>query len=874
MVVPYVCLRCFREISRRNGQLRNASFISLRESVDRQDDNGTQRQGEEVVITGSAEPNKPQRQKKRVPFYKQYQEQRRPTGVDQVLETLFSSTKYQENVAQVSRYSRMPKEQQVDNSASQRSADRRLLELHKLLQRGDSRLDYIWGSCQQLLAEADWTNGDKAYRETGIVFRDILLAVCSKQQIVVHQTVVTPATVIEIYRKHGVMRYWWHQVLWAQLAQVVQLQNGFRDVTSEGDTNSKISRLLQNLLQVWHIFTDRYHMPGSPISIGVDAQKPAASGQRAAESKSPKEVVDQFLCLLPEHPNIGFASSVSAAAIMTIDFLDVENHPCSPRLSDFFRKIRHAGDLNIDVARAGLSGAGLPSEKIESVLKKWQAELGYYAKRRVVNRDSLGERKPIAGLDWSKKKMAMRMSDISMALKNADAEDITNLWENYLNCVNTDRSIDKPTNDWILAQFLSAFWAQRYANQAIEVWNHIVKLGQTPAPMHWTAMLTGCAQARDTISLQGIWTNMLRSNVKPDLHIWTTYIHGLIKNHKWQEGLQALEALGRTWKGRPAAGTPCTLSADTRYSPPPSTITPTIAPVHAALSALIDIQKPELTPTVMAWAKSQKLQLETYTFNILLKPIVRNGTQAQIQSHLAQMAEHKCAPDVVTFTILLNGIVSNRDSDFLNLPSEAQESTITSFLEDMEDKGVPPNHYTYAVLLEGLLGSEHAPRDSNNTKSSNIAAARTIIEHMRKRNISPNRYIYTIFVAHYFRSTPPNVQAVDTLWASIRHDGKTHQLDPVFYDRMIEGYADADEIEKALKFLRWMPNEGKSPGWTALWKVLLALDRAQEWDLCKELMRDVVDLNGGLLRHGQSSWTGKRQFYELVDELRAKGVVM
>lgn len=102
-----------------------------------------------------------------------------------------------------------------------------------------------------------------------------------------------------------------------------------------------------------------------------------------------------------------------------------------------------------------------------------------------------------------------------------------------------------------------------------------------------------------------------------------------------------------------------------------------------------------------------------------------------------------------------------------------------------------------------------------------------------------------------------------------------NKLDNVFYDRVIEGYAEIDEVEEALKFLRLVPEEGKSPGWLTLTRVLRALVRAREWGWVAELVDD-VEREGGLLRHGhRGKMPGRYQaeFGALVEELRGRGLV-
>ena len=874
MSSQHVCFNCSRQLLRFNKQLRTSSFVSLGKIITREDGSKEQAQ-DEPVVKSKAATLKTSHRKKRLSFAQQYQEQRKPTGVDKVLETLFSSTRAPENVGQVSRYSRTPKDQKYEDAANDRIFERRLFELHNQLKRGTSRIEYIWASCLQLLGERNWTSSsDPSSNEKRkvcfIVFRDILLALCSKQRITVHDTVVTPSYVIGLYRKHGVMKAWWHRVIWAQLGQMVRLKYANADAKVTDDAKANILLVLQDLLEVWSIFVERYEMSSSVVTIKGDAENSAAAkDRRLGEGTSPRGAVDEILNLLPKLPFNVQTSSLAAGAILTLDALNVEDVHCSPLLGDFFRKIQQAGSLKLSVARAQLSKEGIALEIIQKALMKWDRSPEDPESRPPLARDTLGEREPTTALDWSQSSIQSRVDDIEGALNREKAKDAIHLWENYLQYLKRDENNDKATSDRIFASFLRVFWAIPVQDRAIEVWNYMVESGRTLNKLHWTAMLLGCVRARDAKSLQEIWEHMSRSNLEPDNHLWTTYIHGLIKNYRLREGFQALESLGRVWKHQSALENP-----DTSDQQSTDMLTPTIAPVRAALSALIEINKPELTPTVIAWAESQKLRLDTSTFNILLNPLVRTGTQAQIQSHLAQMASHNCAPDVVTFTIILNGIIANKDSAFHAQPSNAQESVITSILKDMEDKGLQPNPQTYSTLLVGLLGNENAPETFTGTNTGNIPAARAILAYMQKRDLVPTPHHYTILISHYFTCIPPDLPAINSLWSSIRHSKQTRYLDTLFFNRMIERYADLDEIERALQFLRIVPQEGKSPGWSALHRVLAALERAGEWDLCRELISDVEDTKDGLLKHGQGYLQGKREFYQLVDDLRARGVTM
>lgn len=880
---PYVCSRCSRLLLRTTGQLRNAGFVSLGKLVDR--DNGSQTQIQERPVSDVevASVHRARQKTKRQSYFQQYQEQNKPVGVDKVLETLFSSNRAHEQASQVSRYSRTPKDQQAEHvtetTADDKSIDRRLLELHNQLKRGTSSLEYIWTSCLQLLGERNWiterSSSGEARKNQNIAFRDVLLAICAKQQISIQGTIVTPRSVIQTYLIHGVMRSWWHLVLWTQLGELLKLRYTTAEKTVK--ETKKAKSLARDHLKVWFLFTKTYQTPDL-VSGNEDNEHLSISDQRKASKGHPHEALEtRFQRLMDKHPDGPSVGSMAAAAILTSEYLNAERKTCDPPLATFFSQLRRDREPDLSATKFWLSEARVDSEIVELIPEdlRLQPPADKHFKP-VWRRDEFGERKAETIYDWSEEGIHKRLVEIDVASRKSDPEDAVNLWENYLGYLGKNGSHDKDTNSRIHARFLRTFWALRFSDKAIAVWNHMVSSGQPPAQMHWTAMLSGCVPARDVTSLQEIWRNMLRSNFTPDIETWTTYIHSLIKLWKYQEGLEALEALGRAWKGKTATG----IAKDRRIQQKDaSPLAPQLEPVHAALSALVDIKKHDLHPIVVAWAESHGLRLTTFTFNILLQPIVRHGTPAQVQSHLQQMATHNCEPDIITYTIIFNGLVSNRNSFFHTLPPEAQESTIISRLKDMEERGVPANARTYSILLDALLNPKSWKEfkyisDADTDKQTyNVPAARTILAHMQSRSIPPSPHHYTILLSHYFNYKPPDFAAVESLWAGIRHGGQTEMMDELFYDRIVQGYANNDEIEKALQFVRRVPEEGKKPTWWALYRILAALERGREWDLCKDLMVEIEDPKG-LFRHGQGLFRGKREFYELVDQLRAEGVMM
>ena len=696
----------------------------------------------------------------------------------------------------------------------------------------------------------------------------------------------TPAHAIRIYMTQGVMGSWWSRVLWCQLGQVLQSRNRSTDETVGAALDEII---LGNILEVWTVYEENYGYRSSRF-IGHPPRGSDEVDDNASTSEGiPSSLANQYQ-LRP-------SDDTAVAAAMTIECLRVAGIRVPSRVMGLFNRFGQAIRRDRSIASRCLLQAGVPSEIIEKALEPWESGTSPEPQKIFKPTEKSNKTRVVTHAvnrylkrhtqDWSSMGVRERLLAINGAVQRSDTRLAVNLWHQFQAHIEASKSeAENDSYDQVYVRFLRAFWAIRRHDHAIEVWNHMIKSGYPPMPKHWTAMLTGCIIARDVESLQRIWTNMLKSGMLPDATTWTTYIHGLIDGRKWEEGLQALEQLGRIWKSAPplkpsdTAGDKMTGSNtadDNQHNEEPkdeSILRPLEHPVCAALSALIHIDKRALIPRVLAWARFHQVPLSNYTYNILLKPIVRHESQAALQAHLQQMAEANLTPDVVTFTIILNGLVSNPTSTFHTLPPEAQENTVTSILADMERHGIKPTTFTYSTLLDGLLTP--GSRELSDDYTPNVQAARTVLAHMAQRNIYPSTYIYTILITHYFNHRPvPDLPAVSSLWSSILHSGQANALDNIFFDRLIEGYADNNEIEDALKFLQVAPEYGNTPGWGALVRLLRALIRAKEWGLCEELVED-VEREEGPLRVGQGRGQGreKAEFWELVVLLKERGVVV
>ncbi|KAL8956481.1 MAG: hypothetical protein Q9193_006014, partial [Seirophora villosa] len=387
------------------------------------------------------------------------------------------------------------------------------------------------------------------------------------------------------------------------------------------------------------------------------------------------------------------------------------------------------------------------------------------------------------GID--RKRVPKMVRSIERARQHYDVAKVGNQWKKYLRTL-THTELNRQSQEVIYTVFLTAYSALSRHDQLVEVWNHMVDANIKPNARHWNAMLKSCFKARDVMSLQEVWSNMITSGMKPDTVLWTTYIHGLIMCGKWQRGLQLLDQLGAKWT-----------AARARQSEPKDILTeyepskPSLAPVQAALSALTAIERHELCPPLLHWAKSHSLPLTTEFLNILLRPAVRSGDRQKIAHIFSLMKANRCAADEDTYMILLNDYMSSTDSSFASLPPHEQQDSIFRILDDMTAKGITIDRRIYSTILQGLLRSP-AQKNTKNDRtsrnkddSSNDNAVQAVLQYMRRNNVTPDSYMYHILVTHYFSLTPPDLAAVERVWARVQ--AERPGLQSIFYEKMVEG---------------------------------------------------------------------------------------
>lgn len=442
-------------------------------------------------------------------------------------------------------------------------------------------------------------------------------------------------------------------------------------------------------------------------------------------------------------------------------------------------------------------------------------------------------------------------------------------WKRIVRDYTQDGKISIPSS--IYNAFLSGYLVLRQAPRSVEVWNHMISNGVKPEMPTWVAMLEGCEKAKDLDGFNAMWQRMQSTGIEPDNYAWTTRIHGLMSFRQLDLGLRALDEMGQRWR-----------SAETVKDAPPSNsrsskgaknlttaakavnncTKPTVEVINGAISGIVQLpqkarmdqrKRIDYVQKILKWGSQFDIKPNTRTFNILIQLYLNAGDYATAFKVLKQMELSGIEADISTHTMLITAAFENGSLDGLSEADRA--SRIVQMLEELESGGMRLNNYVYATAIDRLL-KQYASHD----------AVRTIIEHMRSRNLSPSAHVYTSLITYYFQQEPPDILAVDSLLQQI-FESRYEDTDKVLFDRTIEGYAAHGEIGKMMSVLTRMSKGGKHPGFRALTAVIKALVAGGEIDRARFIVRD-VERGEGVAKGGVTgAFNDEKHFLDTAHDL-------
>lgn len=425
-------------------------------------------------------------------------------------------------------------------------------------------------------------------------------------------------------------------------------------------------------------------------------------------------------------------------------------------------------------------------------------------------------------------------------------------------------------------ELLRTFLSLQSHKDAISVWNDMIKAGHRPTTKTYTIVMKGSQEIRDqSATVEAFWNRMRKAGLQPDHEAWTTRIFGMIRSRLSVDvAIKALDDMGQEWlaaarsavaresasKGKKAKKDVTDVKTQDLLAKFPGDVNgvprPDVTVVNSAISGLA-AKADHMIPKVLSWGRLYGIEPDLRTYNVLLNVSMRHGLPTEAVKILRRMSEKGIEPDSDTWTVLLAAMFEG--DSLKNLTSDEVEKRAVGFVEEVDRMhSVGLDEKGYNAIIDRLLKTYDRP-----------SIAQKILDLMALKGIKPNAHTYTILATSYFQQSPPNFAALDALWARIASEnvGYGAALDNVFYDRMIENYAqhhNAVGTKKMLFFLDRAEAEGKKTSWKALEFAARALWEAGDGSRLMQITERAF-----MMKEIQSnrSGFGDREFWKFLESI-------
>lgn len=397
---------------------------------------------------------------------------------------------------------------------------------------------------------------------------------------------------------------------------------------------------------------------------------------------------------------------------------------------------------------------------------------------------------------------------------------------------------------YLLNKFIYSFMALRQPNRAIDVWNAMMRNGVRPDIDAWNAMLSGGRISRDGTAFDKIWQQMCSRNVGLNKDSWNIRIGGLIDMWKVQDGLRTLDEMGHIWLCNAKTQHP-KLKQDQLFRLEDTlvrgAVKPGIETVNMTVAALLKKKKADAVRPVLTWATRFGIAPSAFTYNVLLRPLIRSGDTTAAKALIQEMKVADVSPDAGTFVTIIDETLRAEDE----YTAEEQANAINQIFQEMEAAGLEPTQGLYGHIIHGLIDNlkKHG--------STDLSVVNTVMTRMASQGWQPGSVEYTELAKFLFDQYPPDIAGVDALIARSRLNAKS--LNHVFWDSVLEGYARTGETAKAMQVYQeskqkggWQADHSKI-AWRAHRELLMALTRDGDWDTAKAVVAHKILENGGVV---------------------------
>ncbi|KAJ0090780.1 hypothetical protein Patl1_12593 [Pistacia atlantica] len=186
--------------------------------------------------------------------------------------------------------------------------------------------------------------------------------------------------------------------------------------------------------------------------------------------------------------------------------------------------------------------------------------------------------------------------------------------------------------------------------------------------------------------------------------------------------------------------------------------------------------KPSLkTYSALMVASGKRRDIETFSYC---------GDMDAVKEFWSQMEADGYAPDVVTFTILVDALCKAGDVD-----------KAFGMLDAMKKEGVLPNLHTYNTLISGLL------------RLHRLEEALELFSNMEPLGVRPTAYTYILFIDYYGKSADPG-KALET-FEKMKSRGIVPNI--VACNASLYGLAEAGRLGEAKTMFNWLKHSGLAP---------------------------------------------------------------
>ncbi|MED6150072.1 hypothetical protein PIB30_068668 [Stylosanthes scabra] len=190
---------------------------------------------------------------------------------------------------------------------------------------------------------------------------------------------------------------------------------------------------------------------------------------------------------------------------------------------------------------------------------------------------------------------------------------------------------------------------------------------------------------------------------------------------------------------------------------------------NSLLNILVNQKKLDVAVSLITVLMRLKRHLETFTFNIVMRGLCRDGEINEAFKFLNDMISYGCQPDIVTYNTLIHGLCINNELDRARdllkevssktdfAPDVVSYTTILSgyckldkitegisLFDEMVESGIKPSTFTYNVLIHGFA------------KMGDMASALALHEKMLSHGCSPDVVTFTSLIDGYCRAGQVN----------------------------------------------------------------------------------------------------------------------